>query len=488
MAGLPKHFSLMSAQKGPDHNDPAHKALLSDLKAHGLRFTETDGKYGYPEKSVMIEHQGRPEDHSLVDALARKYHQESALHSSFKATKDKKGAHHNELRYTDGRPSVRGVGYRVDSKLDDNYTDHPGIGRFQMHLDFDAKDANKAIASSAPISGQTAAAGPSPKLAPAAMPIQAKVPNPPRQKYVKAPIVSSKTPTVDPKSIKSPAKIPSAKPSKIMMAKKDLVKAMMHQDGETMVDSRSHAAAAGPVPQIMMDWGSKHLVPMKINDVRHLKVGDYLIKVVKKSPDLYAGWVENDANIGHKFERLTMPQVLLQLRSALELYGKEDRLQDTVVVHSDHVEEMQPENKKQLTDVGQAISDALDEAKDVSEADKQAKIREKLEALRAKVKEEVIPAKDLAEGLEEPERECPACESQAEECSCYEGLSRPRLEFDGRKVTIFFKSDWSPEDKDNFKEDLKRRAGIILRKREEARSDALEKAKKLISTVRKTKK
>lgn len=452
----------MSAQLGPDHDDRAHKALLSDLQDLKMKTTETGGKYGYPERSVMVEHQGRPEDHSAIDALGRKYQQQSVLHSSFKSSKGKKGAHHSELRYMDGRPSVTGRGYRIDPNADDNYTDHPSIGRFQMHLDFGGDSANKAAPGSEAIAGQTAAAGPAPKNTVSPVANQSVAHNPPRPKFPKN--------------------------NKIKIAKKDLVKAMMHQDNETLVDSKSLAAAAGPAPQVMMDWGAKYLSPMKINDIAHLKVGDYVIKVTKKSPDLYAGWVENEANIGHKFERLTMPQLLLQLRSALELYGKEDELLSTVLLHSDHEKEKTTEKKKELTEVGQAISDAIEESKDASEADKQAKIREKLEALRAKVKEEIIPAKDLAEGLEEPEKECPACEAQSEDCSCYEGLSRPRLEFDGKKVTIFFKSDWSAEDKDNFKEDLKKRAGIILRKREEARSNALVKAKKLIDTVRKTKK
>lgn len=488
MVALPKHFSLMSAQTGPDHDDASHKALISDLKSHGFKVTETNGMYGYKERSMMVEHSGKPEELSAIDSLARKYKQHSVLHSSFKLSKNKKGVHHNELRYSDGSPSVFGKGYRLAPEANDLYTEHPTIGKFQMHLDFPEENkTKKAIPVSGSISGQTAAAGPSPKTAPAAMPIQAKISNPPRQKFIKAPIVSSKTPAVNPKSIQSPAKIPSSKP-RFTVSSNNVAKAMMHQDGETMVDSRSHASAAGPMPQIMMDWGSKYLVPMKINDVKHLKVGGYVIKVTKKSPDLYAGWVENDANIGHKFERLTMPQLLLQLRSALELYGREQEMLGTEILHSDHAEEEKQEKKKELTDVGQAISDALEETKDASEADKQAKIREKLEALRSKVKEEVIPAKDLAEGLEQPEEECPACESESEECSCYEGLSRPRLEFDGKKVTIFFKSDWGAEDKDNFKDDLKRRAGIILKKREEARSNALEKAKKLIYTMRKNKK
>lgn len=317
MAGLPKHFSLISAQLGPDHDDQAHQALVSDLQGLKMKVTETDGKYGYPEKSLMVEHQGRSEDKSAVDALGRKYQQKSVLHSSFKGTKGKKGAHHNELRYMDGSPSVTGKGYRVDPSVDDNYTEHPSIGKFQMHLDFDSPEPNDATSMD-----------------------QAD-------------------------SVKKSAK----KAPKIKLAKRDIVKAFSPEESETS-------------------------------------------NVAKSSED----------------------------------------------------------------------------SKDDSEADKQAKIREKLEALRAKVKEEVIPAKDLAEGLENPEEECPACESQSEECSCYEGLSRPRLEFDGKKVTIFFKSDWGAEDKDNFKEDLKRRAGIILRKREEARSNALVKARKLIDTMRKGKK
>lgn len=442
---LPKNFTMMSAQIGKDHDHQAHSGLIADIHALGLKHkvTEINGKYGYPEKSLMVEHKGRPQDISALDNLARKYKQESVLHSSWEQGSNGKGSHKNELRYTDGRPSVFGKGYRVNPEADDYYSDHPKFGRIQMHLDFDSKESKKSN-SQEDLVAQTAAPGPKVISSPVAISTPQKIDNPPRKKYKK-----------------SEKQLP--KHSDL----NEISKAMLHQDGETMVDTRSHTAASSSLPQSMMNWGASHLVPMKINEVKNINIGNCVIKVTKKSPDLYSGWVEVEANIGHKFERLTMPQLLVQLQSALEAYGKEDQIfGDPQKTDAESIDDHVIPKKKKLTEIGQAIYDSLDGS---SEADRQAKIKEKLDQLRSKVNSEIIPSKDLAEGIDSPELNCPACESSAEECSCYEGLSAPRLEFDGKKVTIFFKSDWSSEDKDNFKEDLKRRAGIILKKRENIR-------------------
>jgi hypothetical protein len=457
---LPKNFTMMSAQTGKDHDHQAHAGLMADIHALGLKHkvTEINGKYGYPEKSLMIEHKGRPQDISALDNLARKYKQESVLHSSWEQGSNGKGSHKNELRYTDGRPSVFGKGYRVNPEADDYYSDHPKFGRIQMHLDFDSKEATKAITSQGNLSIQTAAPGPEVRPAPPAIAKPEKTDNPPRKKFKKVP---ANAPETSPESNESPAK-----------PVKDLNKTILHQDGETMIDTKSQGIAISALPKSMIAWGVTHMVPMKLNEVKDLSIGDARIKIVKKSPDLYAGWIEKEANIGHKFERLTLPQLLIHLQSALETYGREDQVFAVPSkTESDSIEEkIQPKlQKKNLTEIGKAISDAIDETPESSEADRQAKILEKLETLRAKIQSEIIPSKDLAQGIDEPEEFCSACEAEAEECSCYEGLSAPRLEFDGKKIKIFFKSDWSPEDKDNFKDDLKKRAGIILKKREGAR-------------------
>jgi hypothetical protein len=389
----------------------------------------------------------------MIDAIGRKYNQESVLHSGWKKSDGDKGVHHNELRYMDGRPSVFGKGYRLAPEAEDYYTEHPEIGKFQMHLDFpsDKDETEKAVTSSGSVSIQTAAPGPEVRPSKPVVSKPEKTQNPPRPKYKKGPIVSSKTPAESPDSKESPAKPTAEEKSK------SLAKTLLHQDGETLIDTRAHAAALTALPPSMIKWGAAHLTPMKLNEAKELKLGDCTIKIVKKSPDLYNGWIEKEANIGHKFERLTMPQVLMQLQSSLETYGREDQ----VFTYPEKTESESIEEK-----VDPDTSTVLGKN---SQADKQALILEKLESLRKKIKVEEIPSKDLAKGIENPEKSCPACESSSEDCSCYVGLSAPKLEFDGKNIKLFFKSDWSTEDKDNFKEDLKRRAGIILRKREESR-------------------
>jgi len=126
------------------------------------------------------------------------------------------------------------------------------------------------------------------------------------------------------------------------------------------------------------------------------------------------------------------------------------------------VEEFVNEHTK-LVDVLESPSHDDDKA----EADKQAKeLEQKLKEMEAKKDQpEVIHGKDLMAGLSNPEKECEACEQPVDDCICYVGLPKPRLEFDGKKVSIFFKSEWSLQDRENFVEDLKRRAGRILKKR-----------------------
>lgn len=77
-----------------------------------------------------------------------------------------------------------------------------------------------------------------------------------------------------------------------------------------------------------------------------------------------------------------------------------------------------------------------------------------------------ISARDIIPGMLHPETHCDACDNPSEGCICFTGLPRPRVEFDGRKVTIFFKSEfWSDESQESFIEDFKHRAGRLLRKK-----------------------
>jgi hypothetical protein len=222
----------------------------------------------------------------------------------------------------------------------------------------------------------------------------------------------------------------------------DMKKAFLQGDGETLTDPKSHDAAKQGTHPSLMDWGVNNLVPMAIDQQGEFELGGKIIKVRKVLEDLYSGWVEHESKIIHQFEKITLPLVLSQLQSKLELYGKEEA----------------------------AVSDKPDDQGSMTEP---ADISSKIKQLQEKVKEQVeayeiketLTGKDLAAGIENPEKECSACERSSDQCVCYTNLPVPRVEVTPKGINIFFKSEWNEEDILNFKNDLSRRAGLILTKR-----------------------
>lgn len=222
----------------------------------------------------------------------------------------------------------------------------------------------------------------------------------------------------------------------------EVKKAFLQGDGETLTDPKSHDAAKAALNPSLMDWGVKNLVPMAIDHQGEFELGGKVIKVRKVLEDLYSGWVEHENKIIHSFEKITLPLVLSQLQSKLELYGKEEA----------------------------AVADKpIDQGSVTGPVDISSKIKE----LQEKVKEQVIAAeiketitgKELASGIENPEKECAACERPSDQCVCYTNLPVPRVEVTPKGVNIFFKSEWNEEDIQNFKYDICRRAGLVLNRR-----------------------
>jgi len=244
-----------------------------------------------------------------------------------------------------------------------------------------------------------------------------------------------------------------------------LEKAFLQGDGESVTDSKAHSQAIGPIPTALIGWGREHLVSMDhvIDGPKVLELDGKTIKIRKVLEDLYSGWIEEKGNKIHGFEKLSLPELLTQIQSKLELYGREEEAV---------AEENEMKEAEKVTSGSVTAEEAIEEAMEAeSKADS---VREKLNELK-----ETISGKDLSDGIVDPEKECPACERLVEDCVCYTGLPKPRVEFDGKKVTIFFKSQWNEMDRENFIHDLKNRAGDILQKRRvnEAR-ELLKKIKK----------
>lgn len=71
-----------------------------------------------------------------------------------------------------------------------------------------------------------------------------------------------------------------------------------------------------------------------------------------------------------------------------------------------------------------------------------------------------VPTPEMAVGSDEKETlACPDCGSNKSFCDCYQGLAEPRVEIDLRtkKIQVFFKSEWSPEDREAYLGDVKNR-------------------------------
>jgi len=264
----------------------------------------------------------------------------------------------------------------------------------------------------------------------------------------------------------------------------DLQKAFNQPDQSTFTDIKAHAGAIAATHPKLLEWGSKNLSPLPKDAIEHFELDGKAIKVRKHDSDLYSGWVEKNGNKLHAFEKITLPELLVQLQSKLELYGKEEEVTQDIpikdlvsqlrdLVHPWFEEEgheiphheftTEPaETKEKLKNLKEKIDSKLSPDQEALAHAKAAQEQEPAAEIHA----ETVPNKDLVPGMLNPEKQCDDCGSTATFCDCYTGLPRPRLEFDGKKVTIFFKSEnWDQESREAFVEDLKRRAGQILKSR-----------------------
>lgn len=274
-----------------------------------------------------------------------------------------------------------------------------------------------------------------------------------------------------------------------------LKKAFTQADGETMTDPREHQPQS--VDSSLLAWGAKKISSMKIDDIGQFEINGRTVKIRKVLHDLYSGWIEYEGQNIHQFEKLTMPALMTQLQSKLELYGKEkevmaDKSKKIEIPAKDLIEEHKkligilesPSHKDDLEEAKEQrkeLADYEQEAMSPETPDTSEEIVDKIKDLKTKLKEtkETVSAKELIAGIEEPQSECPACERMAEKCICYLNLPRPRVEFDGKKLSIFFKNEWHEEDRVNFMNDLKARAGrILLEQRKEQAANVLAEIRK----------
>lgn len=244
-----------------------------------------------------------------------------------------------------------------------------------------------------------------------------------------------------------------------------LEKTYLQNDKQTKVDIKAHTGAIAASSAPLMEWGTKKLATLPKDAVESFELDGKTIKVRKHDADVYSGWIETkDGNMIHQFEKIQLPELMTQLQSKLELYGREEEavkendipdVQSKLLALREKIRgylEAAGLDHEDKPDATPAPTPASEDSHPAVEANGEARVD--------------VPTKELVPGMLNPEKECPACERPVADCCCFTGMPKPRLEFDGRKVTIFFKSEhWDEEAREAFIGDLKRRAGRLLRKK-----------------------
>lgn len=142
---------IMSADSPRFPSAPGgHDALKLNLASQGLRYEETEGRYGTPERSLIIHGPSREQ----MFHLGKQFGQESVIHSQ-------NGQH--QLLYTNGdqegkhHPSIGSYDYwhPGDELPEDYYTKLPNQGAFRLHFDFN-RLLNQPMAMPSPVAAPTA--------------------------------------------------------------------------------------------------------------------------------------------------------------------------------------------------------------------------------------------------------------------------------------------------------------------------------------------
>lgn len=129
-------FGMMSGEKPfyPAKVEATHENLVKVLKGMGLKHEQTNGRYGEPERSVII-HNPREDQ---MQTLGKLFGQESVVHSS--GGKHKliytNGAHEGQHRTTvPAQPPHQ----FFSEPPEDYYTHLPNTGYYRINFDFDQK-------------------------------------------------------------------------------------------------------------------------------------------------------------------------------------------------------------------------------------------------------------------------------------------------------------------------------------------------------------
>lgn len=287
------------------------------------------------------------------------------------------------------------------------------------------------------------------------------------------------------------------------VAQIDLKKTFLQNDKKTVSSIEDHTASLRSTPKALMDWGVEKLTSLAKDATAQIELDGKIIKVRKLDADQYSGWIEHEGNKIHAFEHITLPELMTQLQSKLELYGREEQVTNKTKDDPEasapdvqsRLEQLRDRIRGHLSQMGLEPEDVdgeehkpfdeteVDEDKEKKDFDaagkekrekmafgEQNEIEDQLKDLHQDLKEH-ISQDDVSLATKEAnldgESACPDCGSSKRFCECFSGLPEPRVEIDlkNKKINVFFKSEWGQEEKDAYLIDVRRRIfKIALRK------------------------
>lgn len=173
-----------------------------------------------------------------------------------------------------------------------------------------------------------------------------------------------------------------------------LMKAIVKQDTESVVDIDELTAALRIAPKSVVLFLMKHLPDMKDHESKEIELpfGDTAKMLINKDQeDVYHGHFEQKGKITHKFDLVSIPQLAAHILSHFELYDE-----SPILLEQDKSDKLSDE----VADPEETIDTASEDHKKESYQEKFKRLEDKIDALfRVVAKEEEIKKSEAGKSL-----------------------------------------------------------------------------------------
>jgi ADP-ribose pyrophosphatase YjhB (NUDIX family) len=261
-----------------------------------------------------------------------------------------------------------------------------------------------------------------------------------------------------------------------------LNKAYERVDGTTLVDPREYYGARQTADGQLLSWIQGVVSGLGIGDSKTVSIphSSSQVTIRKIQQDMYSGWVSDEqGDIKHKYDRLTLPALVTQIESVEELSVGKEKPQapaaapaaaaPIVVVNvpkSDEGATLQNRIKSleselstsgsERQEVASKLNTLIEGIKKLGEIvnkpkEEKTDVATKLTSLKEKV-ENGLEKAYVVDQIGQPDV-CTACSQQA--CVCFSHLSRPVVQKTDEKVKIVFGKDFNNLDRLSYLKHMK---------------------------------